>query len=86
MPPLEFRVFVLPSPPTSTPLYIDSTQNFDPIFNPLNAELNTICHFLALLGAHHILHVSRVRVNMQIDVMRPVFNLEPEYRVNILTR
>jgi hypothetical protein len=33
------------------------------IFNPLNAELNSICHLLALLGAHHILHFSRVRVN-----------------------
>jgi hypothetical protein len=32
-------------------------------FNPLNAELNPICHLLALLGADHILHVSRVRVN-----------------------
>jgi len=31
--------------------------------NPLNAELNPICHLLALLGAHHIFHVSRVRVN-----------------------
>jgi hypothetical protein len=30
---------------------------------PLNAELNPICHLLALLGAHHIFHVSRVRVN-----------------------
>jgi len=32
------------------------------LFNPLNAELNLICHLLALLGAHHILHVSRIRV------------------------
>jgi hypothetical protein len=32
-------------------------------FNPLNAELNPICHLLALLSAHHILHVSRIRVN-----------------------
>ena len=32
-------------------------------FNPINAELNPICHLLALLGAHHILHVSRIRVN-----------------------
>ena len=32
-------------------------------FNPLNAELHPIYHLLALLGAHHILHVSRVRVN-----------------------
>ena len=31
-------------------------------FNPLNAELNPICHLLALLAAHHILHVSRIRV------------------------
>jgi hypothetical protein len=31
-------------------------------FNPLNAELNPICHLLALLGAHHILHVSRIRL------------------------
>jgi len=30
-------------------------------FNPLNAELNPTCHLLALLGAHHILHVSRLR-------------------------
>ena len=30
--------------------------------NPLNAELNPICHLLALVGAHHILHISRVRV------------------------
>ena len=31
--------------------------------NPLNTELNPICHLIALVGAHHILHVSRVRVN-----------------------
>jgi hypothetical protein len=31
--------------------------------NPLNAELNPICYLLALLGAQHILHVSRIRVN-----------------------
>ena len=32
-------------------------------FKPLNAELNPICHLLALLGAHHILNISRIRVN-----------------------
>jgi hypothetical protein len=31
-------------------------------FNPLNPELNPICYLLALLGAHHFLHVSRIRV------------------------
>jgi len=30
--------------------------------SPLNAKLNPICHFLALLGAHPIFHVSRIRV------------------------
>ena len=33
--------------------------------NPLSAELNPICHLLALLGAHHILHFSRIRVKSQ---------------------
>ena len=32
------------------------------VFNPLNAELNPICYLLALLGAHHFLHVSRIMV------------------------
>jgi hypothetical protein len=32
------------------------------LINPLNSGLNPICHLLALLGAHHILHVSRIRV------------------------
>jgi len=35
-------------------------------FNPLNAELNPICQQLALIGAHHILHVSRIRVNLKL--------------------
>ena len=36
--------------------------------NPLNAKLNPICHLLALLEAHHILHVSKIRVNFIIYV------------------
>ena len=31
-------------------------------FNPLNAELNPIRHLLALVGARHIVHASRIRV------------------------
>jgi len=31
-------------------------------FNSLFKVLNPICHLLALLVAHHILHVSRLRV------------------------
>ena len=34
------------------------------IINPLNAELNPIRHLLALVGARHIVHVSRIRVNI----------------------
>ena len=33
-------------------------------FNPLNPELNPICYLLALLGAHHFLHVRRIRVKL----------------------
>jgi len=32
--------------------------------NPLNAELYLIYHLLALLRAHLILHISRIRVNL----------------------
>jgi hypothetical protein len=54
--------------------FSEETDNFDSqitntfrmlalaIINLLNAKLNPICHLLALL-AHHILYVSRIRVN-----------------------
>jgi len=32
------------------------------MINPLKPELNPICYLLALLGVHHFLHVSRIRV------------------------
>jgi hypothetical protein len=38
-------------------LYIGRT-----VLVPLNAQLNPICHLLALLGAHPILHISMIRV------------------------
>ena len=34
------------------------------IFNPSNPELNPICYLLALLGAYHFLHVSRISVKL----------------------
>ena len=37
-------------------------MEFNSGFKGLNAELNPICHLLALLGVHHFLHVSRIRV------------------------
>jgi len=42
------------------------TEKMEYNINPLNAELNPICHMLALLGAQPILHVSRIRVKMDI--------------------
>jgi len=34
------------------------------LVNPLKPELNPICYLLALLGAHHFLHVIRIRVKL----------------------
>ena len=48
------------------------------VFNPLNPELNPICHLLALLRAHPILHVSRIRVKFYLCVLR---TLTAEYDV-----
>jgi hypothetical protein len=42
------------------------------LLNHLNTELNPICHVLALLGAHHILHVSRIRVNTKVQALLSV--------------
>jgi len=50
---------------------IDLSGNFH--FITLNARLNPICHLLTLLGAHHILHVSRIRVKSHLpsaDIIR----------------
>jgi len=40
-------------------------MGFNSAFKGLKAELNPICHLLALLWSHHILHVSRIRVKWQ---------------------
>jgi len=49
------------------------------IVSPLNSELNPICHLLALLGAHHILHVSRLSVKEHFNPLNaelnPIFHL-----------
>jgi hypothetical protein len=42
--------------------------------NPLNAELNPLCHLLTLLQAHHILHISRIRVKARIAMAKAAFN------------
>ena len=42
------------------------SENSVPFVNHLNAELIPICYLLALLRAHHFLHVSRIRVKSLI--------------------
>jgi hypothetical protein len=54
-----------------TPTVADTTHNI----NPLNAELNSICHFLALLRSHPILHGSRIRVNH-----KELFHINTSYK------
>jgi len=52
-------------------------MGFNSGFKGLNAELNPICQFQALLGAHHIHHISRIRVNVTLYVNCPsVFCLD----------
>jgi hypothetical protein len=62
-----YRVFVR-NPEGKKPLG-RSRHRWEDNINPLNAELNPICHFLTLLGAHHILHISRVRVKTYLQVV-----------------
>jgi hypothetical protein len=52
--------------------------------NPLNAELSPTCHLLALL-AHHILHVSRIRVNVykSVDAVEDVSEAMQYQRTDI---
>jgi len=57
--------------------------------NPLNAELNLICHLLALLGAHHIRYVSRIRVkksSMKYKGYTPPSVEGYELRIKVLKR
>jgi hypothetical protein len=46
-------------------------SNTVPTINPLNAELNPICHMLALLGGATIVVVSRLRVNIGLKLFSP---------------
>ena len=43
---------------------INAFKPYNSYINPLNPELNPICYLLALLGAHHFLYVSRIRVKL----------------------
>jgi hypothetical protein len=43
------------------------------VFNPLKAELNPICHLLALLGGATIVVVSRLMVNRVVKCLLNTF-------------
>jgi hypothetical protein len=49
--------------PSVTLRNVDFRKTGKNSFNPVTAELNPICHLLALVGAHHIFHISGLRVN-----------------------
>jgi len=63
----RIRIILEYSPKDNSPRIIENflrnkNLNLPEHFNPLSPELNPICYLLALLGAHHFLHVSRIRV------------------------
>ena len=69
----QFRVYVYSSSVASLRIKLKINNDFFTFYgniedfwtiNPLNPELNPICYLLALLGAHHFLYVSRIRVKL----------------------
>jgi hypothetical protein len=64
----EHEQFMVIMKVTKSIIMVRDMFRYQALFNPLNAELNPICHLLALLRAHHILHVSRIRVKMQSNI------------------
>jgi len=63
--------FTFPKPctyPSSPHKCYMTRRSHSPLFphpiNPSKPELNPICYLLALLGAHHFLHVGRIRVKL----------------------
>ena len=72
---LDSHCFLWPSP-TLTAIFLHGfpvltsarefvVSQFWPVtINLLTPELNPICYLLALLGAHHFLHVRRIRVKL----------------------
>ena len=64
------KSFIYPTECTTRLFYINS----------LNAELNPICHLLALSGACPILHISRIRVKTYIKMLLHVSVNKPSSR------
>jgi hypothetical protein len=63
--------------------FVEVVDSFS-IINSLNAELNPIRHLLVLVGARHIVHVSRIRVNCFIhDHLYPLNTLISVHTVHL---
>jgi hypothetical protein len=60
---------------THTAFRMISSKQLSRVVNSLNAELNPICHLLVLLGAHPILHISRITVKSTVARIFLCFNL-----------
>ena len=50
----------------SSPRFGTLRKKYSYYFNPLKAELISICHLLVILGAHLILHISRISVTKKL--------------------
>jgi hypothetical protein len=50
-------------------IHLDQNGSKFRTLNPLNAELNPTCHLMALLGTHHILHISRIKVDKLVNFL-----------------
>jgi len=62
-------------PPVTKGLMISAITFREKILlNPSKAKLNPICHLLALLGAHLILYVSRIRINCVVTTFPSAIN------------
>jgi hypothetical protein len=54
----------------------NARRKLDIHVNPLNTELNPICHLLTLLEAYPIFHISRIRVKLQkAEIYKSVINM-----------
>jgi hypothetical protein len=49
-------------PVMDPPLRPKASHPFKTAFKSLKAELNLICHLLAIIGVHFIFHFNRIRV------------------------
>jgi hypothetical protein len=59
---------MLTGPVTFHVSYVTCRHCCSLLVNTLNAELNCTCYLLALLGAHHILHVGRIIIILIIII------------------